>query len=471
MMPLCPEPAMMRELQQRARFDALRRRAFDDMGQCAARWKLAWILPFNGIVVGFLVARGEPWDRALIQAGAVMLVAGSLIGPTLTKRVPVKVGCFLCGIVSYFTLISTTGGLGSPLLFLCAPFLGAMPFTLREPPWLRRLGFGLFVMGFAALALLSDTPVGALVGPLARSGPWASREFVCIALLATLFAMLGLYRIGSSVTRGYERAALELAERRDQLCHENEDRMRAFEGIAARLAHEVKNPLAAIKGLSAHMARNANDPKTAERLAIVAGEADRLQSIVESFLSFSRGLDELSLAPVHPFEVARELSVLLETRAEEAGVRLAVAGDANVVVEADGRRLRQALLNLVVNAIQASPRDAVVHVGVERECEGVRITVRDDGVGMTPEVLERIRKPYFTTKEGGTGLGVAVARGLVEQHGGRLEFKSVAGKGTTVGIVLPTKAKCSARLPNPVRAIRRETTEAEKPEPAIAGAR
>ena len=65
-----------------------------------------------------------------------------------------------------------------------------------------------------------------------------------------------------------------------------------------------------------------------------------------------------------------------------------------------------------------------------RDCgEGARITVHDDGAGMTPEVLERIRKPYFTTKEGGTGLGVAVARGLVEQHGGRLEFKSAPGHG------------------------------------------
>jgi len=256
---------------------------------------------------------------------------------------------------------------------------------------------------------------------------------------------------------------MELAERREELCSENEDRTRALEGMAARLAHEVKNPLAAIKGLSTHMARNASDPKTAERLAIVAAEADRLQSIVEGFLTFSRGLDDLKLAPTRPYEVARELAVLLETRAEEAGVVLELGGDETLALDADSRKLRQALLNLVLNAIQASPRGATVHLEVARACDGARITVRDGGTGMTPEVLDRIRKPYFTTKEAGTGLGLAVARGLVEQHGGRLDLKSVPGMGTTATVSLPMKAKACARLPNPVRA--------ETAEPIVAGAR
>jgi signal transduction histidine kinase len=222
--------------------------------------------------------------------------------------------------------------------------------------------------------------------------------------------------------------------------------------------------------LSTHVARNATDAKTAERLAIVAAEAGRLQSIVDGFLSFSRGLDDLKLAPVNPYEVARELAVLLETRAAEAGVALDVAGDPTLVLDADARKLRQALLNLVLNAIQASPQGAPVKVTIGVDGGEARVTVCDEGVGMTSDVLERIRKPYFTTKEGGTGLGVAVARGLVEQHGGRLEFKSTSGRGTTVVITLPLKAKPCARLPNPVRSLKHEG-EAEKPEPAVAGVR
>jgi signal transduction histidine kinase len=284
--------------------------------------------------------------------------------------------------------------------------------------------------------------------------------------------MVGISRVGQGLTRAYERAAVELAERRDELCSENVARTRVLDGMAARLAHEVKNPLAAIKGLSTHMARQASDPKAAERLAIVAAEADRLQSIVDGFLSFSRGLDDLRLAPTHPYQVARELAVLLETRVEEAEVTITVTGDEDLVLDADARKLRQALLNIVLNAVEASPRGSTVSVSVQRDCDGARLLVRDDGAGMTPEVLDRIRKPYFTTKEGGSGLGLAVARGLVEQHGGALEFKSVANKGTTVTITLPTKAKPScARLPDPRRIGAAVEAAVESAEAAPVGAR
>jgi signal transduction histidine kinase len=472
-MPFAPGPTSARELNQRARFDALRRRVFAEMGQDAARWRLTWILPFNVFVVGLLVLRGEPWPRAAVQIVAVLLIAITFFLRARSQSRAVTVGCFLTNIVTFFALVSTTGGLASPLLIIAGVIVVSVSLTLHEPRWLRHAAFLGFLGGFVALALLSRTAVGALVGSLAGDGVYCTADHVIVALTATLFAMFGVHKIGCAITRGYERAALELAERREELCIENQDQARALEGMAARLAHEVKNPLAAIKGLSVHMSRNATDPAAAERLAIVAAEADRLQSIVDGFLSFSRGLDDLNLAPVRPFEVARELSVLLETRAEEAGVALAVTGAEDLVLEADPRKLRQALLNLVLNAIQASPREATVRISVARECERALLTVHDDGVGMSQDVLERIRKPYFTTKEGGTGLGVAVARGLVEQHGGRLEFRSTAGKGTTATISLPTKAKPCARLPNPLRAIKHEGAlqEAEKAAPAVAGAR
>jgi two-component system sensor histidine kinase HydH len=171
-----------------------------------------------------------------------------------------------------------------------------------------------------------------------------------------------------------------------------------------------------------------------------------------------------------PFEVARELAVLLETRAEDAGVTLQVGGNESLVVEADARKLRQALLNIVLNAIQASPRGSTVVIDVASEGEGARVTVRDDGQGMTPEVLDRIRKPHFTTKEGGTGLGVAVARGLIEQHGGNFEFKSAPGKGTLATMRLPARAVFrDAALPNPQRALRSGCMGSSSPEVSVPG--
>jgi two-component system sensor histidine kinase HydH len=149
----------------------------------------------------------------------------------------------------------------------------------------------------------------------------------------------------------------------------------------------VKNPLAAIKGLSTHMARNATDPKSAERLAIVAAEADRLQSIVESYpLLLARAGRAAASRPRAPTSIARELALLLETRAADARVTLEVTGSAEVELNADARKIRQALLNLVLNAMQASPTGEKVTIDVGRACsvDGfLRIRVIDRGAGMT----------------------------------------------------------------------------------------
>ncbi len=466
----CPRSAALGEADQ-ARLSALRGRITEEIGHTAARWRLTWLLPFLVLVFALLVARGESGARAIVQATTVVVVGALFAARMFWNARTLKTVSVAIGLICYFAVVMSTGGLASPLLVTGAFMMTSTAITLREPSWLRSGVFFAFLAGFIALGLLSRTALGQLAPPLEPVGGWPSAEYVGIALLAAVFTMMGVYRVGCGMTHGYERAALELAERREELCTENEDRTRALEGVAARLAHEVKNPLAAIKGLSTHMARNAADAKTAERLAIVAAEADRLQSIVDGFLSFSRGFDDLKVVPTQLHELARELAVLLETRAQDAEVVIEVAGDESLLIDADARKVRQALLNVIVNAIQASPRASTVTVAIARETEGARITVHDDGVGMTPEVLDRIRKPYFTTKEGGTGLGVAVARGLIEQHGGQLEFKSVAGKGTTAVIRLPTTPPVDAPLPNPLRAPKAEVGEREAPELAGAGAR
>jgi signal transduction histidine kinase len=459
-------PSSVGEAPDRARFDAVRRRVFDEMSKDTARWRLTWFLLFNVCVLAILFSLGESGWRLLVQIVAVTGLGSCFVVRLWRETVTLKVFSFLFGVFAYFALLATTGGLASPFLMTSAVSIAAAAIILRDPPWARRVVMVAFCVCFVALAALSHSSMGKLLAPLDSSGGWASPAYVMLALLASLYTMSGVFRMGCHMTQGYERAALEVAARREQICGETEDRTRALEGVATRLAHEVKNPLAAIKGLSAHMARNATDAKTAERLAIVAAEADRLQAIVDGFLSFSRGLDELKLSPTRPHEVGRELGVLLEMRAQEAGIDLEISGDDDLVIDADVRKLRQALLNVVTNAIQASPRGACVRIAVAREFCGALITVQDEGTGMTPEVIERIRKPFFTTKEGGTGLGVAVARGLVEQHGGKLEFKSAVGKGTTVSIHLPASARPCASLPKPWRANKTEGGEREIPEPA-----
>jgi signal transduction histidine kinase len=443
------------DLRHRARFEALRTQMFDEMTQEVARWRMWGVVPFNVATLMVLILRGAPMGRALVQSAAVLVAIGLLIQQVRSpRRACAAPSGMMIGTVLYLVSIANTGGLASPLLVTGMPLIvGATltPLSSRA----RRMILWTNVAGISLLALASRTALGELAPPLVPTGTLPTPEFVFLAAMSIAFVGKTSYHMGRRISFLYERVALELAARREEACTDTEDRTRALEGIAARLAHEVKNPLAAIKGLSTLMARQATDPKSAERLSIVAAETDRLQSIVDGFLSFSRGLDELNLGPTRPYEIARELSVLLETRATELGVTLAVTGNEEFVLNADNRKLRQALLNLVLNAMQASPAGATVTVEISKSCGwGACITVKDNGPGMSHEVLDRIKKPYFTTRKGGSGLGIAVARGLIEQHGGKLEYESTVGKGTVARIELPVcalKAKVAKQLPNPAR--------------------
>lgn len=435
---------------QRARFEAVRKRVFEEMKSMASRWRLALMVPFHLLVIGILATRDFPRDRLAIQILAFLTCLGAMSVAEKSQGRKAKLA-LLVGTVGLFVGIGNTGGLSSPLVLSVVPLMIGVS---MNPELQRKRRAFLFVkIGlFTALAWLSRHVACALTGPLAPDGTVASTEYIVIALASVTLSLVAVGHIGLGVTAAYERIALELAARREELCDENEGRTRALEGIAARLAHEVKNPLAAIKGLSTHVARNAEDPKVKERLTIVAAEAERLQEIVDGFLSFSRGLDDLSVGPTKPYDIARELSLLLETRAADAGVTLEVRGSRELTLEADGKKLRQALLNLVLNAMHASSKGSTVALEVAKSCaDGAAvIRVQDRGAGMTPEILDRIRKPYFTTKEGGTGLGIAVARGIIEQHGGTLRFESTSGRGTTATVVLPASAqKCRQKLPMP----------------------
>ena len=425
----------------RARLEAVRRQVLARMYEKTLRWRLAWFVPFNGVVFAVLWSQAEHTIPALVQATTL---AVSIV--FALARFRANAWAFAFHAVHYFVGAALTGGLSSPLLPLGFPIVASAAILLdtRRSKWL--VG-GVFVAGTVALVVLSKTCAWTEMPAVLAPSAWLVRA----CMLA--FAAIGLLRVGLDATDAYTELALELAARREEVFEESAEHARSLEGVAARLAHEVKNPLAAIKGLSTHMARGAGDDKTRERLGIVAQEADRLQSIVDGFLGFTRGLDDLRVSSVVPYDVARELVVLLETRAEESGVAIEVVGDERADVVADARKIRQALLNVVLNAMQASPRAAVVTIAIARaDPDTVRVRVVDRGAGMPAAVLERIRKPHFTTKAGGSGLGLAIARAIVEQHGGTMSIDSAVGKGTTVAIELraagPTRdSMASAKLP------------------------
>jgi signal transduction histidine kinase len=455
---------------RRARFEAVRQQVFVEMKTMGSRWRAALIVPFHLFVIVILAAHGFPRDRLAIQIAASAVVLLSFLSGDRARGHRSNKFLMVSGI-AILAAIANTGGLASPLILSLVPFFTGVAMN-PELENRRRHFVVKFLVIFAIMACFSrGCPLPAPLALAPGGMPFATPEYVTIAFASALMSLVAVYHMGKAMTGAYERIALELAERREELCDENAGRTRALEGIAARLAHEVKNPLAAIKGLSTHMARSAEDAKVKERLTIVAAEAERLQEIVDGFLSFSRGLDDLKVAATKPYDIAGELALLLETRAADAGVSIEVRGSRELVVDADSKKLRQALLNLVLNAMQASSKGSAVTLEIAKSCADGAAVLRvvDRGSGMTADVLDRIRKPYFTTKEDGSGLGIAIARGIIEQHGGTLRFESTAGRGTTAIVTLPACADLRGRqaLPNPCRMMAEKLKEAQattKPE-------
>jgi signal transduction histidine kinase len=214
-------------------------------------------------------------------------------------------------------------------------------------------------------------------------------------------------------------------------------RARDMEQLAAKLSHELKNPLTAVKGLVQLTARGARDSDSREQLQVVATEVDRMEAILKEYLSFSRPVHTLRPRPVRLGALADDVLVAMEGRAANGGVALRRQGDA--AVEVDARRLTDALFNLLGNALDATPQGGTVEIQIDEIDHMARIAVRDSGRGMSQDVLERVGTPFFTTREEGTGLGVAVARATFTQHGGSLVYASEPGRGTTALGTLPLK--------------------------------
>ena len=218
------------------------------------------------------------------------------------------------------------------------------------------------------------------------------------------------------------------------------ERLATMGNMAAAVAHEIRNPLNAVSmGLQRLGAefQPAEIQEYRRLLSVVQGEVGRLNAIVEEFLSLARPLP-LALAPVGAEEVLRELGVLLEPEAASRGVQVVVDAPPPLPpVRADRARLTQVLLNLGLNAVEAMPAGGTLTLAAAVTGTDLVITVTDTGEGIAPDIRRRLFEPYVTTKSRGLGLGLAIARRIVEDHGGRIEVASEPGRGSRFTVSLP----------------------------------
>jgi len=208
--------------------------------------------------------------------------------------------------------------------------------------------------------------------------------------------------------------------------------------LAASLAHEIKNPLAGISG-AIQIIREAMDLDDPHRpiLNEILGQIRRLDATVKDLLQYARPAPPRLTAISVDQVVQRVLKVLQEEPALQ-GIRvIREASPAHAIVHADPAQIEQLLINLILNAAHASKDGGTIQVAVKQDAPGVRLHVKDNGTGMTPEVCAAAFEPFFTTKAKGTGLGLSICRRIAEVHGGRIQLESEVGKGTEVVVDLP----------------------------------
>jgi hypothetical protein len=217
------------------------------------------------------------------------------------------------------------------------------------------------------------------------------------------------------------------------------DRLSAISRLTGGVAHEVKNPLNAML-MHVELARmklNHGDYDLVPQIDVISNEIMRLDRVVKTFLDFTRPV-QLSLVDVPLKTFLCDIVDLSRPQAEAAGITFTVdASDEPVMVTVDLDLMKQALLNIVVNGIEAMPEGGTMRFESTVKGDNAEIRITDSGPGIPADVRDKIYNLYFTTKQTGSGIGLAMTFRIVQLHDGTIDFSSEPGKGTTFVIRLP----------------------------------
>jgi signal transduction histidine kinase len=292
-------------------------------------------------------------------------------------------------------------------------------------------------------ALTSDAsePKGRLLLALSTASAQRNLEQTRRGILLMGLATLVIGIAGLTMIASIQRRALQRVTGLHQTVARSQ-RLAALGQMAAQVAHEIRNPLNAINLTLQNMHRQLRRAGSGAAawesyFDLAQREVKRLNRIVEDFLQVSR-FPQLNRRTVNLNEWLKDIVALYENQAKAQGLTLEFAvPERPGASPIDPDQLRQAVGNLLLNAIQASSPGNTVHITLRNDRQGVTIAVRDEGQGISAAELERVMEPYYTTRAEGSGLGLAIALRIVEEHGGTLQLHSGLGPGATASIFLP----------------------------------
>jgi len=406
----------------------------------AIRMRLVMAPTLGSLALTFAYFEPARWRRTLLCLSVTLMLSLSYVEFVRSRKlglsavqVPLNV---LLTVVGQLGLVTGSGGLFSPVvpavivMHLITSLLDARSARLLQ----------LLITPYVWLLACTHRfgwPVPSLLPALfgdAHSieqghAPWLAAGLFTIMLFAT-------GRVGSALQQVFESLFKEAMRERDRSLSLHAEQNRVLTLLTSEIAHELKNPLASVKGLGALVAKDVSG-RTAERMQVLRGEVDRMQTILDEFLNLSRPLVPLSISETNLSELTREVALLHEGSASERGVQIDVEGPSHALLRCDQRKVRQVLINLLQNALDVSPRGSQITMRVQSVATGMRVQISDRGPGLSPQIEQRAFEAGVTSKEHGSGIGLVVARSLARQHGGEVDLTNREGGGLIAGLELP----------------------------------
>jgi two-component system sensor histidine kinase HydH len=208
--------------------------------------------------------------------------------------------------------------------------------------------------------------------------------------------------------------------------------------LAAGVAHEIRNPLSSIKGFAVYfkerLSGNREDEETAD---IMIAETERLNRVISQLIEFARPL-ELNTEKIRFVDLVSHTIKLIAADAQQSNISIEInTAEAMPMVEVDPDKIKQVLLNILLNSLSAMKEGGKLTIGFSCGTDNLNVIISDNGTGINEADLPKIYDPYFTSKPAGTGLGLAVVQKIIEAHGGRINVESRIGQGTKVSLSLP----------------------------------
>ncbi len=262
--------------------------------------------------------------------------------------------------------------------------------------------------------------------------PFMDREDIVYMCLFAIFVTVVL--IYASKFNDHLRFKLEREKCEAEELLRNSDKLATVGQLAAGVAHEIRNPLSVISGYIQLLKK---DQKQSPYFDIIHDELNRINSIISEFLLLSKP-NSLHLETKDLKVIIEDVITLLSAQANFKNVVIEMKKPANAVeVECEENQIKQVLINLVKNGIEAMPSGGILTIELVDDNHHAKIRISDEGVGIPKDELTRLGQPFYTTKETGTGLGLMVSLKILEHHQGSIIFNSVEGEGTMVEVTLP----------------------------------